>query len=178
MSFFLHRMKLVHFPSPKNAGDPMIKIPSLRTPPRLVLRAQVARDVMSSELVSLEADATLFEAIELFVDRGIRAAPVIDAAGRPIGVLARVDILAYERAFRSRFDDNPVAETFMRGLDRVRVADIMSPVVYTISPETPIEEVLEEMRQLKVHHLFVQDSQGVVLGSVSALDIIDQIVLD
>jgi len=66
----------------------------------------------------------------------------------------------------------------MKGLDRVRVADIMSPVVYTISPETPIEEVLDEMRQLKVHHLFVQDSQGVVLGSVSALDIIDQIILE
>ncbi len=156
----------------------MIKIPPLGTQSRLVLKAQVALDVMSSELVSLEADATLNEAIELFVDRGIRAAPVIDDAGRAIGVLARVDILAYERTIRIRLTDPGMAESFMGGLDRVRVADLMSPVVYTVKPETPIEEVLDEMRQLKVHHLFVQDSQGVVLGVVSALDIIELIDLE
>ncbi len=153
----------------------MIKIPPLRTQAKLVLKAKVALDVMSSELVSLEADATLNEAIELFVDRGIRAAPVIDEAGRAIGVLARVDILAYERAIRARLDEPGMAESFLGGLDRVQVADLMSPVVYTVQPNTPMEEVLNEMRQLKVHHLFVQDSQGVVLGAVSALDIIDQI---
>ena len=30
-------------------------------------------------------------------DRGFSAAPVIDAAGRPVGVLSRTDLLVHER---------------------------------------------------------------------------------
>lgn len=139
---------------------------------RLVLRAQVARDVMSSDPVSLEADANLNDALTLFVDRGFGAAPVIDTAGRAIGVLAKADILTYQHS--------PLAQagTAPEVMDRVRVSDLMSPVVYTVKPETPIWEVLEQIRTLKVHHLFVQDRQGVLLGVISTLDILERIVLE
>lgn len=139
---------------------------------RLVLRAQVARDVMSSNPVSLEANARLPDALSLFVDRGFGAAPVIDAAGRAIGVLAKIDILNYQ--------NSPLVQsgTLPEMLDRPRVSDLMSPVVYKVLPETPIWEVLEQIRSLKVHHLFVQDRHGVLLGVISTLDILERIVLE
>lgn len=139
---------------------------------RLVLRAQVARDVMSTDPVSLEADAKLPDALSLFVDRGFGAAPVIDTAGRAIGVLTKADILTYQHS--------PLAQsgTAPELVDRVRVSDLMSPVVYTVKPETPIWEVLEQIRSLKVHHLFVQDRHGVLLGVISTLDILERIVLE
>ncbi len=139
---------------------------------RLVLRAQVARDVMSTDPVSLEADAGLPDALSLFVDRGFGAAPVIDTAGRAIGVLAKVDILTYQHSSLAQSGNSADI------LKNVRVSDLMSPVVYAVGPETPVWEVLEQIRSLKVHHLFVQDRQGVLLGVISTLDILERIVLE
>ena len=139
---------------------------------RLVLRAQVARDVMSSDLVSLEANAKLSDALSLFVDRGFGAAPVIDVVGRAIGVLAKVDILTHQHSSLAQSVAAPEV------LDRTQVSDLMSPVVYKVQPETPIWEVLEQFRSLKVHHLFVEDRHGVLLGVISTIDILERIVLE
>jgi CBS-domain-containing membrane protein len=63
-------------------------------------------------------------------------------------------------------------------LDRTQVSDLMSPVVYKVQPETPIWEVLEQFRSLKVHHLFVEDRHGILLGVISTIDILERIVLE
>ena len=52
---------------------------------------------MSSNPVSLYQGVSIQEAIVLLTDRGFGAAPVIDDAGRPVGVLSRGDILLHER---------------------------------------------------------------------------------
>src|SRR5262249_38997375 len=67
------------------------------TAPRLVLSAETAADLMTPNPVSLRAYATLKEAIVLLTDKGFSAAPVIDEAGRPVGVLSRSDILVHDR---------------------------------------------------------------------------------
>src|SRR5438132_13949757 len=54
----------------------------------LRLHAATAADLMMPDPVSIRADASLKEAIALLIDRGFSGAPVIDEAGRPIGVLS------------------------------------------------------------------------------------------
>src|SRR4051794_12856213 len=66
-------------------------------PPLLCLRADTAVDLMTPNPVSIREDATVREAIGLLIDRGYSAAPVIDNAGRPVGVLSRTDVLVHER---------------------------------------------------------------------------------
>ena len=56
-----------------------------------------AKDLMSSNPVSIHRDATLCEALDVLTDRGFGAAPVIDDAGRPVGVVSRTDILIHDR---------------------------------------------------------------------------------
>src|SRR5262249_28883167 len=63
----------------------------------LYLAAETAADLMTPDPVSIRADATLREALALLIDRGFSAAPVIDAAGRPVGVLSRTDLLVHDR---------------------------------------------------------------------------------
>ena len=59
-------------------------------------RAATAAELMTPNPVSLRAQATVLEARELFIARAIAAAPVIDAAGRPVGVLSQSDILVHQ----------------------------------------------------------------------------------
>src|SRR5262245_62399451 len=63
----------------------------------VVLQARTAVDLMTANPLSLREDATLKEAVAFLVDRHISGAPVIDEAGRPVGVLTQTDILIHDR---------------------------------------------------------------------------------
>src|SRR5258708_6792863 len=70
---------------------------AIATAKRLSLSQATAEELMSPNPVSLYQGASIQEAIVLLTDRGFGAAPVIDDAGRPVGVLSRGDILVHER---------------------------------------------------------------------------------
>ena len=57
-------------------------------------------------------------------------------------------------------------------MDQTGVKEIMTPVVFSVAPDTPVRRVVEEMLALKVHRLFVVDGGGVLVGVVSATDIL------
>jgi CBS domain-containing protein len=63
---------------------------TIPAPPALVLAARTAEELMVPNPISLRDDATVPEAVALMTDRGFSAAPVIDEAGHPVGVLRGV----------------------------------------------------------------------------------------
>ncbi len=157
------------------------------TPPtvkRLSLTHATAEDLMSANPVSLYHGASIQEAIALLTDRGFGAAPVIDDAGRPVGVLSRSDILVHEReqvrhatlTTSEDWEEKPrriCHEGFsVEVVDPTRVRDIMTPVVFTVGLHTPAVKVVEQMLNLKVHQLFVVDADLALVGVISSLDVL------
>jgi len=45
-------------------------------------------------------------------------------------------------------------------------------VVFSVTPDTPSRQVVEEMLRLLVHRLFVVDRAGVLVGVISTIDIL------
>ena len=142
----------------------MIATVASRVPPAN-LRAGTAADVMTPSPLSLSADATVPEAIALFASKGFSAAPVIDDAGRPVGVLSHSDILVHLHSVPRDAPASAPGGVF-------RVSDLMTPGVFSVNPDTPMADLVEEIVGLNVHHLFVVDKAGVLVGVVSALDIL------
>ena len=153
----------------------------------LTLAAETARELMSGSPVSVRADALLREAVILLTDKGFSAAPVIDGAGRPVGVLSRSDIVVHDREHVEYLERNPEyyhhAELKTRGgekltgfqvekVDKTRVRDVMTPAVFSVTPHAPAAKVVSEMLALRVHRLFVVDETGVLIGVISALDVL------
>jgi CBS domain-containing protein len=64
---------------------------------RLVLDPVTAADIMSDNPVSVRADATVAEIVDVLGRRGYSAAPVIDPSGRAIGTVTRTDVLVLDR---------------------------------------------------------------------------------
>ena len=64
---------------------------------RIVLQAETAADLMTHNPLSVREDAGVQEAEAFLIDKGFSAAPVIDEAGRPVGVLSRADIIVHDR---------------------------------------------------------------------------------
>lgn len=164
------------------------KIRKRRSCPFALLRA---KELMSPNPVSIRRDASIREALELLTDHGFGAAPVIDEAGRPVGVVSRTDVLIHEREYvhhastsdgissrQGCSDWNMYPEpSWPEGFsievaDPTTVGEIMTPAVFTVSLETPAREVVRRMLELKVHHLFVIDAALALVGVISPLDVL------
>jgi len=111
--------------------------------------------LMSREVVCVSAALRRAEAIALFLDRGLSGAPVVDDAGRPLGMLTRSDLL------RAAVD-KPAPST---------AADIMMPIAYTLAENDALSRGAALMAAEGVHHLPVIGDHGRVVGLVSTLDI-------
>jgi CBS domain-containing protein len=167
-------------------GTKMTAMPSAS----MRLDVEIASEIMRPNPISIRDNATIREAVALLSDKGFSAAPVINAAGHPVGVVSRSDILVHDREkieYVTPVPDYYEAEVeevhartheFRRGgfqvvdVDRALVSDIMTPVVFSVVPETPVRKVLQEMLSLKVHRLFVVDDDGVLVGVISATDLL------
>lgn len=126
----------------------------------LVLKAETARDLMTAGPVSIAETATMDEALTFVTDRGYGAAVVIDDAGHPLGVVTKTDILVHAKQHPAVGDDSAT------------VADVMTPAVFSVREDATARKVVEQMLVLNVHHLFVVDDAGVVVGVISPLDIV------
>jgi len=142
---------------------------------------KTAADLMTPNVVSIRDTATLEEAVAFLTDIGFSAAPVIDEAGRPVGVISRTDIVVYDREKLAFPDSGPLyfesadlAEEprSVAHADGSRVRDLMNPALFSVPPEATALEVAEQMVALHVHRLFVVDPSGVLIGVVSGLDLL------
>jgi CBS domain-containing protein len=161
---------------------------TLERPQVLTLHAETAAEMMTPNPVSVREDATLREALGLLIDKGYTAAPVIDDAGRPVGVLSRSDLLIHDRETAEHLRVEPefyhknelkteAGEHLGRGfeverVDRTQVRDLMTPAVFCVEPEAMAAKVVGDMLNLKVHRLFVVDDNGILVGVISAMDVL------
>jgi len=156
-----------------------------QTSAHLTLRAETAAELMSPNPVSISDTATVREALALLTDKGFSAAPVIDEAGRPVGVLSRTDLLVHQREEVNYGRNVPgyyehlsterehIPEGFqVEQVEQTLVRDLMTPVIFSVAPDTPVPTVVNQLVGLKVHRLFVVDDAGVLVGVISALDVL------
>jgi CBS domain-containing protein len=157
----------------------------------LTLKARTAAELMTEQVVSIPEDAPLKEAVAMLVDRGFSGAPVVNQAGRAVGVISLSDVVVHDR--NSVAYAQPMPEYYLRSdlraqvgedlsgfqveaVDRTTVADVMTPVVFSVRPEAPAGQVIQEMLNLRVHRLFVIDRDGVLVGVIAASDILRHLI--
>jgi len=123
------------------------------------------REVMvpRTELVTIDDDESMADAMQVFLNRGISRVPVIsDADDDVVGILYLKDLV------RAAFDD----ETEWR--DRP-ARSIARPVLFV--PESmKAETLLQQMKREAVHVCIVVDEYGGVSGLVTLEDLIEELV--
>jgi CBS domain-containing protein len=156
-------------------------------PGAVTLRAETAADLMTPNPLSLRDTASVREAAAFLIDKAISGAPVIDEAGRPVGVLTQTDLLIYDRQKVEHLRLGQGEEVYESGhplprrrwdefqvecVDPTPVRDLMTPAVFSVTINMPAATVVEEMCDLNVHRLFVVDGDGILVGVISALDVL------
>ena len=118
-------------------------------------------ELMSTDLVTVAADATAAEAASRMLDAGVGAILVVDDAGRLEGLLTGRDFVRLVR------ENEPHDETL--------VGDCMTTNVVTVSPAEPLDE-LTDLMDGTYSHLPVTEADGVVVGMLSTTDLTGAVV--
>jgi CBS domain-containing protein len=118
--------------------------------------ASVVRDIMTKEIVMIEGGESTLEAARLMADRGISSLFVVKD-GVPVGIVT-------ERDF--------IKKVCAKGLDisQVNVEDIMSKILTTAEPETPIEVAVQRMVNHKIRRLPIIE-RGKIVGIITVTDL-------
>lgn len=126
----------------------------------------LTRELMKSPVVTVAEEASLREAMALMAERRIRRLPVV-RDGRLVGIVTDRDC---RKAWTS--SAAPLARyelTYL--LDELRVKEVMSRDVITVTPDTPVREAARVMRSNKVGGLPVVEGETVV-GIVTTTELL------
>lgn len=129
----------------------------------------LVREVMTSPAVTVRPQATLKQVARLLDEHSITALPVVDDAGRLVGVVSEADVLLESLPPDPRAHERPTGEH--PGPYLTRVSDVMSAHPVTVSTYTDVSEAAELMTSTTVKSLPVVDD-GVVVGVLSRRDLI------
>lgn len=127
----------------------------------------LVRDRMSSPAVTVTPETPFQDALSLMRDRKFRRLPVVNDHGRLVGIVSERDLL---HAAPSPATSLSVWEVNYL-LWKLKIADVMTENVVTVTPETPIEDAAALMTSRKIGGLPVVDAHGAVLGLITETDI-------
>ncbi len=117
------------------------------------------------EVFFIGEQTTVHEAARYLRERQVRAVGVLDSARKLVGVVSQSDI-----------SDKVAAENKCPAW--MRVTEIMSTNLITVSPEVSLDECLRLMEKHSIYHLLVVDESGHYGGMISVTDLLQLIASD
>ena len=145
------------------------------------MNGTTVRDVMRIQMVTVVPEMTVRELAQTLLESGVRAAPVLDPAGKILGVASQVDVtrltLGEIPAAKGTSGNgtHPVESAPVDGaqspLDRLRVRDVMSPIGPTVSPDESIEKLVSRFVRERLKRALVVEN-GMLLGIVAPIDVL------
>jgi CBS domain-containing protein len=139
----------------------------------------IARDVMNRSVRTVRDDRSASELAAFLIEHDISGAPVVDAAGRLVGVVTEHDLTEQRsesgesgplEGWRGRMNREDLAHLHGEG-EGLLVRDVMTPTVYTVPEDLTVAEIARTMVAGRVHRLFVTRA-GRLVGMISALDLL------
>ncbi|HEY2458195.1 MAG TPA: CBS domain-containing protein [Candidatus Acidoferrum sp.] len=118
-----------------------------------------------SEIFSIPEEESVLKAALYLREKQIRSAGVVDASGKLVGVISQSDI-----------SDKVAAENKCPAW--MKVSDIMSRTLLTVTPGMTFEESLRLMEQHGVYHLLILDDKNGYRGMLSVSDLLKVMASD
>lgn len=112
----------------------------------------VAKDVMTKKVVTVEPKEKAAAAIAKLVKNKVSGVPVVDEAGKVVGMLSEADLLT------ARSTQN--------------VESLMSKPAVTVAADASLKAITDALVKKKIKRVAVVDKENHLLGVVSRIDIL------
>lgn len=145
--------------------------------------AKTVAEIMTPEPIVVTSQTSLDEAIQIMAERRFSGLPVVDAAGKLVGIISQGDLMWRESGVTPPpyimlldsviYLENPAK--YQRDLHKAlgqTVGEVMTKNPQTIRPEKSLREAAELMHEKGVHRLPVIDSGSKPIGILTRGDIV------
>lgn len=151
------------------------------------MRPITASDLMNPEVLTVRDEMSVRDLATFLIDNEISGAPVADAAGRLVGVVSLVDIAAVASGEGPRHGDGSgffgpdwddgLDEEDIEELDHdgLRVADIMTPQIYSVTEDATVSQIATLMLKGHLHRLLVTREDRAI-GIITTSDLLGLLV--
>ena len=141
-----------------------------------------AKDIMCSSVITVSPDSSVAEVAEIFHDKSIGGAPVVDDEGKLVGIITESDLIDQNKKLHiptvvAIFDAVIYLESlrkFEKELKKMtgsKVKDLCSSDVVTVDVDTPVNEIASIMADSHFHTIPVLDN-ALLVGVVGKDDIV------
>jgi|ERR1039457_3290383 CBS-domain-containing membrane protein len=141
-----------------------------------------AGEIMTKDLVTVKKETSIRELAEIFTQKKISCAPVLDDNGCLLGIVTETDLVEQDKSLHiptviSIFDwviyleSTKKFEKELKKMTGQTVGEIFSPEVTTVGPSTPVDQIADIMSREKVHAIPVVEGKRVV-GIIARIDLI------
>jgi CBS domain-containing protein len=151
------------------------------------MRPITASDLMNPQVLTVRDDMSVRDLASFLIGNEISGAPVADAEGRLVGVVSLVDIAAVSSGVDRRgadgagffgpdWDDG-LDEEDMEELDQdgLRVADIMTPQIFSVAEDATVSQIASLMLKGHLHRLLVTREDRAI-GIITTSDLLGLLV--
>jgi len=127
----------------------------------------LVRERMTRNPVLCSPDLPVNEAFDLMKKERIRRMPVVDKGGKLVGIVSDKDLLRVSPSPATTLSAYEIPYL----LSKVKVNDVMTKKVITVSEDTPIEDAARIMVDNKIGGLPVVNADAGVVGIITETDI-------
>ncbi len=129
------------------------------------------RDWMTPNPITIDADATIIEAIHLLKAKGIRRLPVL-RHGKLVGLITERMLLSFSPGKATSMDTWEVHYL----LAKTPVSAAMNPKPNTVGPDTELAECAQLLHDRKLNGITVVDEQGRLVGILTTTNALEALI--
>lgn len=146
-----------------------------RTRKRLIPRQLRVKDAMTASPQTVREDTPVSEVIRLLLSHGFNAVPVVDAAGRPVGIITQGDLIAragmpVRLGLLAQFEARQV-EDYLEAIASRKAGEIMTRPVRTVQEDNPLSSAVDLMLKQGLKRLPVVNAEGLLTGILARADV-------
>jgi CBS domain-containing protein len=141
-----------------------------------------AKDIMTSNVVTLKKEMGVKEAAEILLEKGIGGAPVVDDEGNVVGMVTESDLIMEDVKLHFPtfihllsgiiyLESIKAFEEKLKKAAAVKVEDVMSKKVISVTEDASIEDIATLMIEKGISRVPVV-REGKLVGLVSKRDIV------
>jgi acetoin utilization protein AcuB len=128
-------------------------------------------DWMTKNPITIDADATIIEAIHVLKEKNIRRLPVM-REGKLVGIVTERMLLTYSPGKSTAMDAWEVHYV----LAKTPVTAAMNPKPHTVSPDTDLSDAAQLIHDRKLNGITVVDGTGNLVGLLTTTNALEALV--
>ena len=129
------------------------------------------RDWMTTNPITIDADATVVDAIRLLKEKKIRRLPVMKS-GKLVGLVTEKMLLDYSPSKATTLDIWEMNAL----LSTKPISEVMNPKPHTVSPDSELAECAQIIHDRKLNGITVLDQEGHLVGIFTTSDALNALI--